>query len=500
MRIGACRALVRLLPLVARQQQQGVSQVLPSLYSGLVRLLGDSSEETLHLVLETLAAVVRNDKDAVITQVCVRVCVRGVGDAVTAVARRWKKQDENVLRRSRALLLPSVAQYLGEVLNPVLHVWQRSVADPLIGEDAFSVLAALAAQPPCLVPLVSHVSAVRGPARHTRGRALRPLPPLLCVGCCAPQLLPALVGVISAPKQQPPMMVEASLQLLRALIKRPTAATAAAQPAAGGAQPQPGAAAVGADAAAAQHAEVVRQVYVSCVVPVLALVDTADDSSIQQEAQQLLCQLVSAPRVHRCSPSAERRLGRRSMARREPHLEGCTRLGRCAGAVRARRAAGVGGRQRVRLAGAPAGVCGAAAGPPRVGDGRRAGGALGGRHGARLPLGPAGATHATGALGGGGSTRRGAPRQAPRLPPVTDHGGWVHACAPRPHAPQLLKAVCERLVRVNYASLVAGLIIVLSHLVNANCSGLLHALTQFNITTAGAQRHQRACPLQRRWC
>ncbi len=42
-------------------------------HTGLVALLNESSEETLHLVLETLEVVVKNDSTCVVRQV--RVCV-----------------------------------------------------------------------------------------------------------------------------------------------------------------------------------------------------------------------------------------------------------------------------------------------------------------------------------------------------------------------------------------------------------------------------------------
>ncbi len=48
-------------------------------------------------------------------------------------------------------------QYLPQVASPVLDVWAKNVADPLISEDALSVLSAIAQQPPCLQPLAQQV-------------------------------------------------------------------------------------------------------------------------------------------------------------------------------------------------------------------------------------------------------------------------------------------------------------------------------------------------------
>ena len=42
-----------------------LSGLFPCLYEGLMALLGGSSEETLHLVLETLTVVVRHDREVV---------------------------------------------------------------------------------------------------------------------------------------------------------------------------------------------------------------------------------------------------------------------------------------------------------------------------------------------------------------------------------------------------------------------------------------------------
>lgn len=62
-RIGACRALCKLCHKVAPEALQ---PQLPHLYEGLVLLLQESSEETLHLVLETLTAMLKIDKVVVV--------------------------------------------------------------------------------------------------------------------------------------------------------------------------------------------------------------------------------------------------------------------------------------------------------------------------------------------------------------------------------------------------------------------------------------------------
>lgn len=125
-RIGGCHCLVQLLPRLFSSMKKGnagatatpadLAPALPGIYEGLVLLLKESSEETAHLVLETLEVVIKHDSTCVIQQ------------------------------------------YLQAVATPVLHVWEACVADPVVGEDAMDVLAMLASKPPCLAPLVSEVS------------------------------------------------------------------------------------------------------------------------------------------------------------------------------------------------------------------------------------------------------------------------------------------------------------------------------------------------------
>jgi len=53
--VGACRALAELAPAVPKPVLQ---PLLPGAYTGLLRMLRGSTEETTHLVLGTLAALV----------------------------------------------------------------------------------------------------------------------------------------------------------------------------------------------------------------------------------------------------------------------------------------------------------------------------------------------------------------------------------------------------------------------------------------------------------
>ncbi|KAG1664011.1 hypothetical protein FOA52_010527 [Chlamydomonas sp. UWO 241] len=156
-RIGALRVLACLVPQCARGPSASPSSpapspgsnpltaVLPGLYEGLLSLLSDSTEESMHLVLETLTVVLKTDRDAV------------------------------------------VATYLPQVALPVLQAWSAHVSDPVIGEDALEVLAALAAARGCLEPLAQHV-------------------------------LPTLAQVVGSPDAQPPMLVEGALDLMRTLL------------------------------------------------------------------------------------------------------------------------------------------------------------------------------------------------------------------------------------------------------------------------------------------
>lgn len=111
-KIGACKALVHMC---AAASPQALQPMLSGLYSGLVGLLHHTNEETLNLVLETLAAVVRSD---------------------TSVA----------------------AQHLPQIAGPVLQIWSANVSDPLISGDALDVVEALARIRECAVPLAQQIA------------------------------------------------------------------------------------------------------------------------------------------------------------------------------------------------------------------------------------------------------------------------------------------------------------------------------------------------------
>ena len=69
-RIGAIRVIAKLLPKMWGGQTPGGASstslgLFPALYEGLIALIAKSSEETLHLVLETLTVVVKQDKGVV---------------------------------------------------------------------------------------------------------------------------------------------------------------------------------------------------------------------------------------------------------------------------------------------------------------------------------------------------------------------------------------------------------------------------------------------------
>ncbi|KAG2426502.1 hypothetical protein HXX76_011729 [Chlamydomonas incerta] len=151
-KIGACRALASLVGRVPPAvlsgpgpQGEGSYCLSDSLYDGCLALLRVSAEESLNLVLECLVPLIRADPAAA------------------------------------ARALPALAP-------PVLAVWSRHVADPLIAESALEVLAALARVPACLGPL-------------------------------AGQALPVLTAVVRAPAEQPDGLVGACLGLLSKLVR-----------------------------------------------------------------------------------------------------------------------------------------------------------------------------------------------------------------------------------------------------------------------------------------
>ncbi|KAI8468293.1 MAG: armadillo-type protein [Monoraphidium minutum] len=109
-KVGALRALSHLAPAVP---PHALRPLLPRAFAGLLALLGGSSEETMHLVLGTLAALVQVD---------------------TEVA----------------------AQHVMQLAGPVLEAWSANVADPLVADEGLDVLRALASCPRCLPELARH--------------------------------------------------------------------------------------------------------------------------------------------------------------------------------------------------------------------------------------------------------------------------------------------------------------------------------------------------------
>ncbi|KAL4441799.1 hypothetical protein ABPG77_003715 [Micractinium sp. CCAP 211/92] len=105
--IGACRALAQLCQKARREELGGVAQ---QMFAGLCKLLPDTTDDVLHLVLETLTAAVKAAPDA---------------------AASWE-------------------QHISE---PTLHAWINYFADPLLSVDARELLEALAAIPACLPSL-----------------------------------------------------------------------------------------------------------------------------------------------------------------------------------------------------------------------------------------------------------------------------------------------------------------------------------------------------------
>ncbi|PSC72945.1 importin-9 isoform X1 [Micractinium conductrix] len=102
--IGACRALAQLCQKAKQEELAGVAQ---QMFGGLCQLLVSSTDEVLHLVLETLTAAAKAAPDA---------------------AAHWEQQ----------------------MAEPALNAWIANVADPLLSVDARELLEALAAIPACL--------------------------------------------------------------------------------------------------------------------------------------------------------------------------------------------------------------------------------------------------------------------------------------------------------------------------------------------------------------
>ncbi|TQD87913.1 hypothetical protein C1H46_026550 [Malus baccata] len=110
-KVGACRALSELLP----EMNKGIIQPhLMSLFSSLSELLSQASDETLHLVLETLQEAIKAGYELSVS--------------------------------------------IEPVISPVvLNMWASHISDPFISIDAIEVLETLKNAPGCIRPLVSRV-------------------------------------------------------------------------------------------------------------------------------------------------------------------------------------------------------------------------------------------------------------------------------------------------------------------------------------------------------
>ncbi|KAI3699168.1 hypothetical protein L2E82_43257 [Cichorium intybus] len=116
-KVGACRALSQLLP----DTNRGIPQPhILALFSSLTELLKQASDETMHLVLETLQAALRAGHESALS--------------------------------------------IEPVISPIiLNMWALHVSDPFISIDALDVLEAIKDAPGCVHPLVARVLPYLGP-------------------------------------------------------------------------------------------------------------------------------------------------------------------------------------------------------------------------------------------------------------------------------------------------------------------------------------------------
>lgn len=116
-KVGACRALCQLLP----DANKGMLQPhIMDLFLSLANLLNQASDETMHLVLETLQAAIGAGHEASVS--------------------------------------------IEPVISPIiLNMWVSHVSDPFISIDAIEVLEAIKNAPGCIQPLVSRVLPFIGP-------------------------------------------------------------------------------------------------------------------------------------------------------------------------------------------------------------------------------------------------------------------------------------------------------------------------------------------------
>ncbi|KAF7827891.1 importin-9 [Senna tora] len=116
-KVGACRALSQLLP---ETKNEIIQPQILGLFSSLSDLLHQASDETLHLVLETLQAAIKAGHES--------------------------------------------SAFVEPIISPViLNVWALHISDPFISIDALEVLEAIKNIPGCLHPLVSRILPYVGP-------------------------------------------------------------------------------------------------------------------------------------------------------------------------------------------------------------------------------------------------------------------------------------------------------------------------------------------------
>ncbi|XP_031273674.1 importin-9 [Pistacia vera] len=115
-KVGACQALSQLLP----EANKGIIEPqMMGLFSSLTDLLHQASDETLHLILETLQAVIK-----------------------------------------AGFLTASMEPFLSPV---ILNTWALHVSDPFISIDVIEVLEAIKCSPGCIHPLASRILPYIGP-------------------------------------------------------------------------------------------------------------------------------------------------------------------------------------------------------------------------------------------------------------------------------------------------------------------------------------------------
>ncbi|RDX82379.1 Importin-9, partial [Mucuna pruriens] len=116
-KVGACRALSNLLP---EAKNEIVQSQLLGLFSSLTDLLNHASDESLHMVLDTLLAAVKAGHES--------------------------------------------STLVEHMVSPViLNVWASHVSDPFTSIDALEVLEAIKSIPGCIHPLVSRILPYIGP-------------------------------------------------------------------------------------------------------------------------------------------------------------------------------------------------------------------------------------------------------------------------------------------------------------------------------------------------